>query len=152
MSELFYLIRMPLLPIPLALWSIAWPLIAAGCLVLVVPVGGILITIWRTFAFPFVFLSAAFANEPERVSSFIHKWGRSYPTPADLLSSIEISKGYRNIFAWGRDPKSVPQVRWILTANFAVVVLFLSAVSPEFRNLAIGTVVVLGLIALWASS
>jgi len=151
-EQLFRLIRMPLLPVPLLLWTLAWPLKAAATIAVAIPFRLMATTLLRAIGFPFVFLNAAFANEPEAVRAYHRNWQQSYTKTMSLMESIQIGRGYDRIVAWGHDPKSVPGTEWIVVANVIAVVLFACALSQAIRTVVGVLAVILVLLALWGDS
>ena len=140
MEELFRLVRMPLLPMPLALWTAIWPLAVVGSVFLVIPVGFIGATVIYSVGFPFMFLGAAYSNEPERVRAYLFGWRQSYGTTLSVVNKIQIARGYSRIFEWGNNPNTVPDTGWIIGTANAISVLLIGVVISEIVRMAVGIV------------
>jgi len=130
MEELFRLIRMPLLMLPIALWTVVWPFLLTGILI-AIPVMLIAVNAAKAIGFPFVFLGAALVNERERVTTYLDKWRRANDDIASLTKLVKIKRGYSRMLAWGIDPKSVPDSGWIITTANVIGVLVIAAVFFE---------------------
>ncbi|MBI3586596.1 MAG: hypothetical protein HY088_05660 [Ignavibacteriales bacterium] len=130
MEEIFRLIRMPLLLLPIALWTAVWPLLLTG-IVIAIPVMLIAVNAAKAIGFPFVFLGAAFTNERERVTTYLDKWRQANDAIASMTKLVKIKRGYSRVVAWGLDPKSVPDSGWIITTANVIGALVIAAVFSE---------------------
>ncbi len=153
MEVLFRLIRMPMLPVPLLLWSIAWPILLFGIILIAIPFLLIANTALRALGLPFVFLYSAFTNKPGSLLKYFKKWQTNYRDTMALTESVSITKPYKTILAWGRNPRDVKyDTGWIVTANIVSVVLAASVYSEVVLVIVIVLVVAIVVFVLWAIS
>ena len=149
-NELFRFIRMPFLPLPLAVWTLLWPSLLSVIAVVVIPSRFLGTTIFNAVRFPFVFLGAAYANEPGRVTTFFAEWRAMNDRTFAMTKEIKVNRGYGRLIGWWSDPKSVPNTGWIIaTGNIFAVILIGMALSEMVRT-AVGIILVaiVGLVVL----
>lgn len=138
MDEIFRLIRMPLLPLPLALWSLIWPVLLAGTLVLAIPLTLVGITAMYAIGFPFVFFGAAYSNEPGRITKYVDAWRSNNVKTLAMAKDIRVARGYRRLLAWGEDPKATPGTGWIIGTANVIGLLLIGALISEMIRTALG--------------
>ena len=138
MEELFRLVRMPFLPLPLALWTLLWPVLLAGIVVVAIPLKFAGTTALYAIGFPFVFLGAAYSNEPNRITAYLDGWRLTNEKTMAMAKHIKVARGYSRLLAWGNDPKTVPDTGWIIGTANVVGVLLIGAVISEMIRTALG--------------
>jgi len=148
MDELFRLIRLPFLPVPLFLWTLIWILLLASTVVVVIPLGLLAFTVVGTIGFPFVFFGAAYSNSPENIKACLDWWRGAYETTMSLPNEIKIACGYQRLLAWGNDPKTVSDTDTgilIGTANVVAVLVIAGIFSEMVRSIlmAVGGLIII---------
>jgi len=152
LEELFRLVRLPLLPLPLALWTLLWPLLLAGIVVVAIPVKFVGTTLIYAVGLPFIFFGAAYSNEPTRVSRYLDEWRRTNEKTMSMASEIKVARGYSRILAWGNDPKAVPDTGWTVGTANVIGVLLIGAVVSEMVRIAVAVLLAIIVILIGLTS
>ena len=151
MEALFVLARLLMLPVPLILWTLTWPILLIGAIA-TIPFRWFFTTLFRLLGVPFVFLGAAFSGEPEDWHTYCKNWSAAYDSALSLVKEVRVEGVYQDILKWCWEPKNAPDPSWIIVANFIVAVVVVCVMFEAVRTVVIWTVVVLAVLLIWANS
>jgi hypothetical protein len=96
MKEIFQLIRMPFIILPLASWTIVWPILYLATYTIIIFLL-ILNTVFYVVGLTFNFFSAALFNNIKWHEEYFNEWKNSYSKAIDLTNNLSIEEIYSEI-------------------------------------------------------
>jgi len=151
MESIFRLFRVPLVPIPVVLWTILWPILILA-LILIIPIALIAVALLRCAGLPFIFLYSAFNEDTSAWNRYLANWNVTNGSITNLLSGFSVTKPYQTIFDWLTSPKKNGGSGEVIFSNIFGVAGAASIYSETIRVaifILIGVVVAL---YIWAES
>jgi hypothetical protein len=145
MKKTFQSIRMLFILLPLASWTIIWPILYLVSYTIIVFLL-LLNTVFYVVGLPFSVLKAALSSNLKWHKEYFDEWKDSYSKTINFTNNLSIEKTYREIIDWGNGANNI--THQIVFTN----IIFLMLLFEETRTY---TFFIIGLIVaffVWASS